>query len=73
MALVAAMRAEIGLLIPEEVAKLLDVTDQTLALWRMEKRGPDYVKLGRNVFYRKSDVIQWIEGSVVRLSEAATA
>ncbi len=71
MAMAAALRSEIGLLTPEDVSHLLDVTDQTLALWRMEKRGPDYVKLGRNVFYRKSDVTNWIEASVVKLSMMA--
>lgn len=32
----------------------------TLAAWRTQGRGPAYVKIGRRVFYRRSDVAAWL-------------
>jgi hypothetical protein len=36
-----------------EAAKLLRVKPQTLAVWRSQNRGPEYLKIGRSVFYRR--------------------
>jgi predicted DNA-binding transcriptional regulator AlpA len=55
----------IGLISENELASLLDVKPQTLQTWRMQKTGPDFVKLGKNVFYRKLDVETWVEANVV--------
>jgi len=45
------------LLRPREAADVLDVKVQTLALWRTTKRyALPYVKVGRNVRYRRSDL-----------------
>lgn len=38
-----------------EVAK-----PQTLAKWRHEGKGPAYIKSGRLVIYRGSDVLDWL-------------
>jgi hypothetical protein len=51
------------LLSQDEVAKLLRVTTGTLANWRVEGKGPRYVKAGR-IQYRRSDVAQYIENCV---------
>lgn len=59
------LRSKIGLLTPSDVAEMLDVTTHTLAMWRYEKKGPGFVKLGRNIFYRLEDVKSWIEANVV--------
>ena len=49
---------------PEEVARCLDVTVETLAVWRCTKRYPlPWYKIGRKVFYRRSDVEAYIEGT----------
>lgn len=55
----------IGLLSEDELAALLDVKAQTLQSWRVQKTGPDFVKLGKAVFYRKTDVEDWIAANVV--------
>lgn len=55
----------IGLLSEHELAALIDVKSQTLQTWRVQKAGPDFVKLGKSVFYRKSDVEEWIAANVV--------
>jgi len=43
-----------------ELSKMLRVKIGTLAKWRMDGRGPPFVKLGRCVFYRRSAVEHFI-------------
>jgi hypothetical protein len=43
-----------------QAAELLRILPQTLAVWRVEKRGPRYLKIGRKVFYRRSDLCAWL-------------
>lgn len=51
----------IKLLSPEQVADLLGVSKQTLAVWRCEQRYPlAYVKVGSRVRDRPSDVQQFL-------------
>ena len=49
------------LLSTKELAEVLDVHTATLATWRHEGRGPQFVKIGSNVRYRRSDVDHWLE------------
>jgi hypothetical protein len=44
------------LLFPVEVARRWRMHEKTLAQWRWQGKGPDYVKVGRRVFYRREDV-----------------
>lgn len=62
------LRAQLGIMTTEEVARTLEVTEHTLAMWRAEKKGPNFVKLGRAIFYRRSDVQDWINGNVIAVS-----
>jgi hypothetical protein len=34
----------------------------TLEIWRVQGRGPKYIKVGRLVRYRESDLDAWLEG-----------
>jgi hypothetical protein len=43
-----------------EVARVLRQKLATLTTWRHEKRGPAYLKVGRKVFYRRSDIMLWL-------------
>ena len=54
-------RATLGLWTPEEVASALNITINTLSIWRTEGKGPNFVKLGKTVFYRAADVEDWIK------------
>jgi hypothetical protein len=54
------------LLPDEEAARILKVKKQTPAAWRNRGQGPAYVKVGRRVFYRPSDLREWLESRVVR-------
>ncbi|HEX9941346.1 MAG TPA: helix-turn-helix domain-containing protein [Thermoanaerobaculia bacterium] len=50
------------LLLPEELATLLRIETGTLEAWRCRGTGPPCVKLGRKeVRYRPSDVLRWLE------------
>lgn len=54
------LRNELGLVRQDVLAACLDLKEQTLELWRMKKKGPPYVKLGKGVFYRIADLDAWI-------------
>lgn len=41
------------------LAKMLDISTQTLARWRAE--GLPYVKPGASVFYHRDDIRKWME------------
>ncbi|GFO62002.1 hypothetical protein GMST_43270 [Geomonas silvestris] len=44
-----------------EAAKLLATAEQTLRIWRVQGKGPKFVKLGRAVRYRESDIAAFIK------------
>lgn len=48
---VPAEAADLEVLRPERVAKLLGVSLNTLAIWRHYNRGPSFLKIGRQVRY----------------------
>ncbi|MBA8877880.1 helix-turn-helix transcriptional regulator [Phyllobacterium myrsinacearum] len=45
---------------PAEGAIYLHLSASTLARWRTYGGGPLYLKLGKKIFYRKSDLDQFI-------------
>jgi len=44
----------------QEVSKHLNVSIATLRRWRLEKRGPMFVKVGSLVRYRPEDLDSWV-------------
>jgi hypothetical protein len=59
-------------MLPEdEAARELKVKPQTLGAWRHRSQGPAFVKIGKLVFYRPSDIRRYVESRVVRPTEAA--
>ena len=44
----------------QEVSKRLNVSVATLRRWRLEKRGPVFVKVGSLVRYRPEDLDTWV-------------
>lgn len=44
------------LLTRESVAKRWDISVKTLDHWRWSGRGPHYIKIGREIFYRLSSI-----------------
>jgi len=61
------MLATIGPLVsPEQAAKYLGTTPGTLAVWRCNRRYDlPYVKVGKSVRYRQSDLERFIESRTV--------
>lgn len=59
------LRAKLGLLTQDELALLLEVTTETLREWRRLRQGPDFVKAGKGVMYRESDIQDWLKLNVV--------
>ena len=45
----------------EDAANILNISSSTLAKMRLSGASPLYVKLGRRVAYRPSDLEAWIE------------
>jgi predicted DNA-binding transcriptional regulator AlpA len=54
-----------NLLTTDDVARLTGLTVQWLAVMRMKKIGPRFVKLGRAVRYRRGDIDAWLESCSV--------
>jgi excisionase family DNA binding protein len=62
----------------QEVSKRLNVSVATLRRWRLEKRGPMFVKVGSLVRYRPEDLDSWVAalptgGSVAAMASHATS
>lgn len=43
-----------------EVAKKLRVSLACLRRWRLEKRGPTFIKIGQLVRYQPEDLVAWL-------------
>jgi excisionase family DNA binding protein len=50
----------LNLLTETDVAELLRVSLASVRRWRLEKRGPTFVKVGTCVRYRPEDLEAWI-------------
>jgi len=49
------------LLITQEVAELLQISEQTLHQWRYRNTGPKSIRVGRHVRYRTNDLEDWLD------------
>ena len=49
-----------------QLAKELGTSTTTPAAWRTRDQGPPYLKIGRLVRYRPSDVRVWLASRIVR-------
>lgn len=58
------------MLTTNQTSALTGIAKGTLEYWRWEKRGPSFLKLGRAVRYRKSEVIAWMNSGAVQTTEA---
>ncbi|NYE18060.1 helix-turn-helix domain-containing protein [Microbacterium immunditiarum] len=52
-----------GLLRPDQVATILGVSVNTLAIWRHNRRGPSFLKFGRQVRYPSDVIDEFLERS----------
>lgn len=62
------LRRDFGIMTPAELAVMLEISEYTLNGWRSQTppAGPVFVYLGRKTYYRKEDVMSWIDDGLVR-------
>lgn len=49
---------------PHKLAEMLCLSEATLRKWRWEGKGPRFVKIGRKVAYRPSDITEYVQGQI---------
>jgi predicted DNA-binding transcriptional regulator AlpA len=60
------LAASDGLMDSKATAAFLGLADQSLAQWRSMGIGPDWIKVGFSVRYRRSDLEAWLESRTRR-------
>lgn len=53
------------------LADFLGLTVATLRKWRWLRSGPKFVKVGRLIRYRKTDIDEWLDQQTVATREVA--
>jgi hypothetical protein len=66
---VTAYRQQLGLISPIMLSKILGVHQDTLKSWRSDGRGPNYLKIGKRVWYNYEHVQDWLPTCKVRSEE----
>ncbi|MBR0954151.1 helix-turn-helix transcriptional regulator [Bradyrhizobium canariense] len=56
-----------------DAARMVGLSESTLAKLRLNGNGPVYCKLGRRVVYRPADLEQWLESRTARDTSDADA
>ena len=50
-----------GYVLEDTAAERLGVTVPTLRTWASRRRGPARTKVGRNILYRESSLVDWLQ------------
>jgi hypothetical protein len=58
-----------ALMLPGEAADYLRISPHSLAAWRFKQEGPLFIKMGKRVFYRRSDLDQWIAATAAKTEQ----
>ncbi len=62
----ASNRIDPDVLLTEvQTAEFLNLSVRTLQAWRIRMAGPRFVRAGRAVRYRRSDLIAWIDANTM--------
>jgi excisionase family DNA binding protein len=48
-----------------QLCTLLDISPITATKWRAKAKGPPFIKVGRLVRYRRSDVDAWLRANTI--------
>lgn len=62
-----------ALLTESEAAQLVNLSVRTFQTWRVRGGGPQFVKLGGAVRYRRRDLDAWVESHLARTTGDVTA
>lgn len=65
----ATIPADLDIASPRQVAELLNTTEAGLAQMRYRGRGPKFVKIGRKVLYRWSDVRDYLDANTCQRTD----
>lgn len=60
----ARLREHLDLVGEAVAAEALGLTPSTLELWRRQEKAPDFIRIGRSVYYRRKDLMAWIAARV---------
>lgn len=47
----------------DQTADLLGVSRRTLPVWRIQGRGPNFIKIGKLVRYKREEIDAWIDAN----------
>lgn len=61
------------LLRAKSLAERIGVTEQCLAKWRLEGRGPRFIRVQRRIMYDPTDVAAWLDARRVNSTSAEAA
>lgn len=65
MTIETIVQASRNLLNEKEAAQILDTSPGTLSVWRSTGRyNLPFLKIGRNIRYRRSDIMAWLDARV---------
>ena len=62
-----------NLLTPKQLAELFAVNENTIAQWRVQGNGPNFVKNQRSIRYAANDVDHWMNERTFASTTAADA
>ncbi|WP_270486903.1 helix-turn-helix domain-containing protein [Gordonia jacobaea] len=52
------------LMTSDELAEYLSVSRDTVDVWRQRGGGPQWVRAGRHIRYRRRDVVAWLDSTL---------
>ena len=58
-----------NILTTKEAAEFLGLKEKTLRIWRMDKKGPNYIRINRSIRYRRDDLDEFVANRMVGGSE----
>ena len=59
------MTSKSTLLTTEEAARLLGVSERSLARWHVLRKGPPRTRAGRKVYYRAEAIEAWLQANEI--------
>jgi predicted DNA-binding transcriptional regulator AlpA len=60
-----AMAKNENLLTTEKAAAVLGMSEQTMRIWRMANKGPNFIRINRSIRYRRDDLDEFVAKRMV--------
>ena len=65
----AYLRRRLGLMTETELSELLGVQPRTVQSWRLDGKGPSWVRVGHTILFHEDDVQEWLKLRVEHSAE----